>query len=56
MLTPDQILRRKADAFDEICEILWPGGDMQHDWDHDTLDAVGDAANDAVEEINAVEE
>lgn len=27
---------------EELCEILYPGGDGDHEWDNDTLDRIGE--------------
>jgi hypothetical protein len=32
-----------VDALADIAEILWPGGDTEHEWDADTLDLVARA-------------
>jgi hypothetical protein len=41
---PDQSSRTGSLELDAIREILWPGGDMDHEWDSETLEEVAQLA------------
>jgi len=36
---------KSKDVLDSIRELLWPGGDLEHEWDSDTLDDVANVVS-----------